>query len=87
MACALLTATLCGAQTGKPALLKAADLQADASVLRKAYETLHPGLYRYNKVQLDAAFAALSQQGPVVTALHDAAAADDQDLVGVGDSG
>jgi hypothetical protein len=41
-------------------LIPAADLQADAAVLRRAYETLHPGLYRYRtRAQVDAAFAAL----------------------------
>ena len=39
-----------------------ADLQADAVVLREAYETLHPGLYRYNqKAEMDAHFAALDK--------------------------
>lgn len=28
--------------------LNAKDLQADVAILRRAYETLHPGLYRYN---------------------------------------
>ena len=51
------------AQTQNPALLRAADLQSDAAILREAYEALHPGLYRYNnKQQMDAAFAKLDQQ-------------------------
>lgn len=29
-------------------ILKSADLSADLAILRRAYETLHPGLYRYN---------------------------------------
>lgn len=29
-------------------ILSANDLQADVAILRRAYETLHPGLYRYN---------------------------------------
>jgi len=29
-------------------LIKSADLESDATVLRKAYEALHPGLYRYS---------------------------------------
>jgi hypothetical protein len=62
-----LVATAAAAQAGNvpaPAtgrLIPAADLQADAVVLRRAYETLHPGLYRYRtKAQIDAAFAALA---------------------------
>jgi acetyl esterase/lipase len=44
-------------------LIPASDLQADASVLRRAYETLHPGLYRYrSKAQIDAAFSALDDE-------------------------
>lgn len=44
-------------------ILKAADLQADVAVLRKAYEEMHPGLYRYNsKSQMDADFDALAAQ-------------------------
>ena len=40
--------------------IRSADLQADVAILRRAYETLHPGLYRYNTpVQIDAAFRAL----------------------------
>ena len=30
------------------AQLKARDLQNDVALLLKAFETLHPGLYRYN---------------------------------------
>jgi len=38
----------------------AAELQADVAILRRAYETLHPGLYRYNTpAQIDTAFRAL----------------------------
>lgn len=40
--------------------IRALDLQADVTILRRAYETLHPGLYRYNTpAQMDAAFRAL----------------------------
>lgn len=40
-----------------------ADLQQDLSILRQAYETLHPGLYRYNtKAEMDAKFEALGKQ-------------------------
>jgi hypothetical protein len=69
----LVSATLCRAQNDKPVLLKAADLQADVVVLRSSYETLHPGLYRYNsKAQMDAAFATLSRQLDHDQALQDA---------------
>lgn len=40
--------------------LQSADLQADAEILRSAYEQLHPGLYRYSsKLEMDADFALL----------------------------
>ncbi len=43
--------------------IPAADLQQDLVILRQAYETLHPGLYRYNtKPEMDAKFAALGKQ-------------------------
>jgi peptidase S41-like protein len=36
-------------------------LQADAAILRRAFEELHPGLYRYHaKAQMDGAFATLA---------------------------
>jgi hypothetical protein len=42
-------------------VLPAAGLQADAAILRRAYEQLHPGLYRYNsRAQMDAAFDQLT---------------------------
>jgi C-terminal processing protease CtpA/Prc len=41
-------------------MLRAADLQTDVAVLRRAYEQLHPGLYRYSsKAQMDADFEEL----------------------------
>ena len=41
-------------------ILQAVGLQADVAMLRRAYEALHPGLYRYNTpAQMDAAFRAL----------------------------
>lgn len=44
-------------------ILKADGLLADVGILRNAYETLHPGLYRYNsKEQMAAAFAALEAE-------------------------
>lgn len=44
-------------------LIAAADLQADAAVLRRAYQQLHPGLYRYRtREQVDAAFAELDRE-------------------------
>lgn len=46
-----------------PRIVSAADLQADAALLRRAYETLHPGLYRYRTpAEIDAAFAALDAE-------------------------
>src|SRR5271154_2666202 len=65
--------TVCAAQEPTEPLLKAGDLQADATVLRNAYESLHPGLYRYNNAaQMDAAFSALNQQLDHDEALQDA---------------
>jgi C-terminal processing protease CtpA/Prc len=44
-------------------VIPAADLRADAAILRRAYETLHPGLYRYrSKAEIDAAFAQLDHE-------------------------
>jgi hypothetical protein len=61
--CCFLYATLCAAQNEAMPRLKAADLRSDATVLREAYEELHPGLYRYNtKAQMDAAFADLDRE-------------------------
>jgi Peptidase family S41 len=43
-------------------IIKSEDLQIDAAILRKAYEELHPGLYRYNsKAEMDAKFEALQK--------------------------
>ena len=51
------------AQAAPPARLSAKDLQADVAVLRRAYETLHPGLYRYNTPeQMDRAFRDLAAE-------------------------
>lgn len=52
-------------QGGAPpvARIPAADLQADLAVLKRAYETLHPGLYRYNDpARMEAHFAALKAE-------------------------
>jgi len=44
-------------------MLRAADLQADVAILRRTYEALHPGLYRYSTPdQVDEAFRALSRE-------------------------
>lgn len=44
-------------------LIKAEDLQSDLVVLRRAYEELHPGLYRYNtKAEMDAHFGELQHK-------------------------
>ena len=59
----VLCASLCGAQSDAPVVLKSVDLQADSSILRTAYEALHPGLYRYNsKAQIETAFAVLNHR-------------------------
>ncbi|MFN0057769.1 MAG: S41 family peptidase [Planctomycetota bacterium] len=48
------------AASGADSMLRAADLQADVAILRRAYETLHPGLLRYNTpAQFDAAVGTL----------------------------
>ncbi|MBX7220966.1 MAG: S41 family peptidase [Blastocatellia bacterium] len=50
-------------QTEPSNRIPAKDLQADFTILRKAYEALHPGLYRYqSKVQMDAEFTALQTE-------------------------
>lgn len=50
------------AQPEVPSRLAARDLQVDFGVLREAFETLHPGLYRYNTpAQLEAHFAGLQK--------------------------
>jgi len=47
----------------KEGLLAAQGLREDAAILRQAYETLHPGLYRYNtKEQISAHFQALEKE-------------------------
>jgi C-terminal processing protease CtpA/Prc len=44
-------------------VIRATDLQADAALLRRAYQTLHPGLLRYNTpAQIDAAFGELQRE-------------------------
>jgi hypothetical protein len=59
----LLLAATCRAQVVDTPLFKSSDLQADAAVLRRAYEQLHPGLYRYNsKAQMDEDLALLNRQ-------------------------
>ena len=41
-------------------LIRAADLREDARVLRRAWETMHPGLLRYNtEADIEAAFSGL----------------------------
>ncbi len=58
----LMADAICHAQVVAP-VLRSSDLQADAAILRSAYEQLHPGLYRYNsKAEMDADFAVLSRQ-------------------------
>lgn len=59
----------CGAGTGPlraqspPARIPAAELLEDFAVLRDAYETLHPGLYRYaDSARVAAGFGALREE-------------------------
>lgn len=58
-------AQIAGPQMPRPAgnpVIKSADLESDAAILRKAYEALHPGLYRYSsKAEMDAKFDALEK--------------------------
>ncbi len=44
-------------------IILSADLKSDLAVLRRAYEQIHPGLYRYNtKDQMNANFAELDRE-------------------------
>lgn len=46
---------------GNP-IIKSEDLENDAAILRRSYEALHPGLYRYSrKAEMDAKFDALQK--------------------------
>ena len=57
-----------------PVVLSVADARADVALMRRALETIHPGLYRYQtKATIDAAFARLERatDRPIETlALH-----------------
>jgi hypothetical protein len=59
----MLRAQIASPQVPPPAgnpIITSADLKSDAAILRKAYEALHPGLYRYiGKAEMDAMFDAL----------------------------
>lgn len=57
---------------GNP-IITSADLESDAAILRKAYEALHPGLYRYSsKAEMDAKFHALQKNLSRDLSLQDA---------------
>lgn len=67
---AICSALALAAQTTSPqsssltrnSIIKSADLESDAAILRKAYEALHPGLYRYStKAEMDQKFDALQK--------------------------
>jgi Peptidase family S41 len=46
----------------QPRIISAEDARADVALLRRGFETIHPGLYRYaGKKEIDAAFAKLEQ--------------------------
>ncbi len=63
----------CHAQAATTPALKASGLQADAAILRNAYEQLHPGLYRYSgKSEMDGNFAALERRLSHDQSLQDA---------------
>ena len=73
----LLQALTLQAQTVPPPaenpIITSADLESDAAILRKAYEALHPGLYRYSsKAQMDAKFDALQKSFSHDLSLRDA---------------
>lgn len=54
-------------------IILSADLESDAAILRKAYEALHPGLYRYSsKADMDAKFDALQKSLSHDLSLQDA---------------
>lgn len=66
VACAVVTAPD-AARAQPPELaarvIPAADLQSDLALLRRAFESLHPGLHRYRSpAEIDAAFAALERK-------------------------
>ena len=66
-------ASICRSQAVTPTALKSGDLRADAAILRRAYEQLHPGLYRYSsKQEMDADFTALDDQLAHDQSLQDA---------------
>jgi hypothetical protein len=61
------------APVSKNEIVKSTDLLADLVILRRAYEELHPGLYRYNsKSEMDAKFAALQTEFSRDRSLQDA---------------
>ncbi len=67
------TASLQASSPTNHTLIKSADLESDATVLRKAYEELHPGLYRYStKAEMDAKFEALQKNLSHDLSLQDA---------------
>jgi Peptidase family S41 len=46
----------------QPRIISAEDARADVALLRRGFETIHPGLYRYaSKKEIDAAFAKLEE--------------------------
>ena len=54
--------SICRPQSPPAAILSSGDLLADASLLRRAYEELHPGLYRYSsKAEMNQAFTTLNE--------------------------
>ena len=57
---------------GNP-IITSADLETDVAILRKAYEALHPGIYRYSsKAEMDAKFDGLQKSLSHDLSLQDA---------------
>ncbi len=68
MAAQVATSSPSGAQ-----IIKSTDLESDVAILRKAYEDLHPGLYRYSsKAEMDEKFEALQKSLSRDQSLRDA---------------
>jgi hypothetical protein len=68
-----LVSTAFGQNLSPQASIKSADLETDVTVLRRAYEELHPGLYRYNsKAEMDAKFEKLQKNLSHDLSLRDA---------------
>ncbi len=64
---------LFGQSLRKDTIIPSADLRSDVALLRRVYEELHPGIYRYvTKTQMDANFAKLDAEFRTDRTLADA---------------